>query len=251
MSDTVAAGDLGGVLGLPTRAMVALVGGGGKTTLAFALAQHDRPSTVVTTTTRMGIDQTGGLPVIDLSVGTFPERITAPTLVRARCRERKAVGVDPAWCNDLWSATVCDRIIVEADGSRHRPFKAPADHEPVIPSASTHVLSVIGADALGRVIADNCFRPLRVAAVAGVSPWQRLSPEIAAHVLLSPRAGGRNVPAHALRHVVITKVPDRTAEPEQRRLVDELAAHLHDHIPVTLVQWHPPAVMAGAPQRDR
>lgn len=251
MTYTVPAADLGGELGLPARAMVALVGGGGKTTLAFALAQRSSPSTVVTTTTRMGIDQTGGLPVIDLSLGELPAHITVPTLVRSTCRTRKAIGVEPEWCNDVWSTPVCDRIIVEADGARHRPFKAPADHEPVIPSASTHVLSVIGADALGRVIADNCFRPLRVAAVAGVSPWQRLSPEIAATVLLSPRAGGRHVPTNAVRHVVITKVPDRTAEPEQRRLVDELAAHLHDHIPVTLVQWHPPAAMAGAPQRDR
>ena len=77
------------------------------------------------------------------------------------------------------------------------------------------------------------------------SGFSRNASPIAAHL------EERGLGLEDVRHVVITKVPDRTAEPEQRRLVDELAAHLCDHIPVALVQWHPPAVMAGAPQRER
>ena len=48
---------------------------------------------------------------------------------------------------DAWFEHV-DHVIIEADGSRRRPFKAPADYEPVVPSTTTTMVSVIGADAL-------------------------------------------------------------------------------------------------------
>src|SRR5262245_60789015 len=48
-----------------------------------------------------------------------------------------------AWCPD-----VC--LLNEADGSRMRPFKAPADHEPVIPTETTLVLPLVGADVSGK-----------------------------------------------------------------------------------------------------
>ena len=43
-----------------------------------------------------------------------------------------------------------DFILNEADGSRMRPFKAPADHEPVVPECTTILVPVAGVDALGR-----------------------------------------------------------------------------------------------------
>lgn len=245
MTDTISADTLAGALDIRAGMLVALVGGGGKTTLGHQLVRSLGPSSVLTTTTRMGARQTGGLNVIDLSSDALPTRVHSPTMVHAGLRDGKARGVTPQWCDEQMAAGLCDALIVEADGARHRPFKAPADHEPVIPLSSDLVISVIGADALGRVIADNCFRPLRLAAVAGVSPWQRLSPAIAADVLCADRAGGRNVPPGARRHVVITKVPAPHVDSAQRHLVDELAARLMGRLEVTLVEWHEPAEMAG------
>ena len=56
------------------------------------------------------------------------------------------------------------------------------------------MISVIGADALGRVIADQCHRPLRVAAIAECEPYQRLTPASAAKVLLSQRGSLKELP---------------------------------------------------------
>ena len=203
------------------RSHIALVGGGGKTTLLHALGGQLRGRVVLTTTTKMGADQHDGRRVLldptDDEVVAAAD--TAPVVVWARVDGGKAIGVDPARCDTWFAAT--DHVVVEADGSRGRPFKAPNELEPVVPSTSTLMLAVVGADDLGRVIADQCHRPLRVAALAGCRPGQRLDPELAARVILHERGLTRTRPSGSELTIAITKVDDRTG-PLVDRLVDAL-----------------------------
>jgi probable selenium-dependent hydroxylase accessory protein YqeC len=211
------------------REHIAVVGGGGKTTTILHLAHRLDGRTITTTTTRMGHGQDGGLQLL---IAPGRERLAAsldigPVLVWGRRGDHKAIGVPPEVCDDWFAdGDLCDNVVVEADGARHHPFKAPGPLEPVIPTSATTVISVIGADALGRVIADRCHRPLRVAAVAGCSPYERLTPQRAARVLRSPDGSGRSVPDTARRIVLVTKVPDRTDDATTRDLVDELMDEL-------------------------
>jgi probable selenium-dependent hydroxylase accessory protein YqeC len=187
---------------------VAIVGGGGKTTLVFALADQLPGATVVTSTTKMGADQHRGLPVLmspdddELRAGAA----TSTVVAWDRVDGHKAIGVAPERC-DRWFGLV-DHVVVEADGSRQQPFKAPGVREPVVPVTATSVLSVIGANALGRVIADSCHRPLRVAALADCSPYERLTPAAAAAVLLHERGARRSNPPEARFAVVVNQVAD-------------------------------------------
>ena len=132
----------------------------------------------------------------------------------------KAVGVDPAAC-DRWF-DLADHLVVEADGSRQRPLTAPNPFEPVVPSRTTMLVACVGSAALGRVIADQCHRPLRVAAVAGCSPYERLTPERLARLLLSRRGLQKGRPAAARYAVVISNVTEMD-EPFVVELVDRLA----------------------------
>ena len=213
---------LASALGLGAREHVAIVGGGGKTTTMFALAGQLAGPTVVTTTTKMGHDQHRGLPVL-LGPPTDDELTTAlsnagdprfgPSLVVWRSIVgTKAVGVGPADC-DRWFTEVegVDHVLVEADGARRRPFKAPGALEPVVPDSATALIVVVGADALGRVIGDQCHRPLRVAALAGCRPFERLTPERAAAVLLHERGFAASVPPKARFAIVVTKVDEAVA----------------------------------------
>ncbi len=210
--------DVAAALGIRDRSHVALVGGGGKTTLLHALGDQLAGRIVLTTTTKMGAAEHFGRPVlldpsdVDLVAATS----SGPAIVWRRTDGDKAIGVEPARC-DAWFA-VADHVIVEADGSRGRPFKAPAADEPVIPSTATLVAHVIGVDALGRVIADQCHRPLRVAALAACRADQRLDPLLAARVILHERGVRRSVPAGSAFAIVITKIDESTAP-----LADELA----------------------------
>lgn len=213
--EPIALADLASAVEFGDRELVSLVGGGGKTTLLFTLARRSGPRAIVTTTTKMGRDQTGGLPVLDGptddQIGVALDEHRA-VLVRRRVAGTKVAGVDGPTC-DRWfdpaSGLAANHVLVEADGSRQLPFKAPRPLEPVIPARTTLLIACVGAGALGRVIADACHRPLRLAAVAGCSPYQRLTPERLAAVLASERGSRKNCPPQARYVVVINQVTDR------------------------------------------
>ena len=106
----------------------------------------------------------------------------------------------------------------------------------MIPSRASTVLAIIGADALDRVIEDQCFRPMRVAAVAGCSPYQRLTPERAARVLASADGSRRGVDPTVRFAVVITKVAASNAA-----LARETAAELAERgVPTIRILDAPP-----------
>ena len=143
---------LASALNLKQRELVALVGGGGKSTLLFQLARSLNRRTIVTTTTKMGERQTGMLDVIEAPF-TRPLELRSgmsPVFVRAGVKDGKSIGVRPSVC-DTWFSdhSLCDVVLVEADGAHHRPFKAPANFEPVLPDQTTTVLAVIGAESGG------------------------------------------------------------------------------------------------------
>ncbi len=213
-------------LGLGAHEHVAIVGGGGKTTVMHTLGRQLPGARVLTCTTKMGHDQTGGLPtLLGPSDGELVDAATTGPVVAWKAIDgQKAIGVDPETC-DRWFDLV-DHVIIEADGSRRRPFKAPADYEPVVPSTTTMMVSVIGADALGRVIADQCHRPMRVAALADCTPYERLSPEAAATVILHERGARKERPPGARFAVVISKVDHKSAG-----FVDQLHQALLDAEP--------------------
>ncbi len=194
-------------LGITPPAVVALVGGGGKTTLMRALhAEGVRRgwAVVAGTTTKVAVEQAADLPGF-LHSGAVEDKLTgaADDVVRA-------------------AATMHDLVVVEADGSRSKVVKAPARHEPVVPTCATQVIAVIGADALDRVIEDVAHRPMLVGAVCGCSPYGRLTVERAERLLTDPERGGaKGVPAGARFAVAITRIG-----PAQQRLADELAARL-------------------------
>jgi molybdenum cofactor cytidylyltransferase len=219
--------------GVKSPELIALVGAGGKTTLAFRLVDELRTAhqkVVLTTTTKMGADQTGGLPV----TAPDPVRVRAlldtdgACLVVASTDGHKAMGPPSEWVDHLYDQRMADVIVVEADGARQRRVKAPAPHEPLIPSRTTLVVAVMAADAINRVIEDVAHRPLRVAAAAGCSPYDHLTPARAARLLANPIGGRKGVPESARFIVAITKVTDfeRVGAGEVAALLAPVECHL-------------------------
>ncbi|HAQ05077.1 MAG: selenium cofactor biosynthesis protein YqeC [Acidimicrobiales bacterium] len=217
--------------------IVALVGGGGKSTLLRALGELHGRGTILTTTTKMGSDQTGEANLlISPSEKELADALggNAPVMIWDRVKGEKAFGVDPSlpkgW---LPEAT---RVIVEADGARRHPAKAPAPYEPVLPQGVTTVIAVIGADAIDRVIEDQCHRPLRVAAVVNCSPYERLTPKRAAILLLDSN-GSRKGLKNGMRFVIaITKV-----SPGNQNIVERLVQELQSfdsEVEISLVLSH-------------
>ena len=173
------------------RGITAVIGGGGKTTLLAVLAEELRQQgTVILCTstqiwppsqfeTRIEADSAAISELLQrkgvLCLGTPlpPGKLTAP---RQSFEELK---------------TLADYVLVEADGAKHRPLKAHAPHEPVIPSGSSQVICVVGADGFGHRISQVCHRPERYSALCGASESAAVTPELAARVLRAEGFGDR------------------------------------------------------------
>jgi molybdenum cofactor cytidylyltransferase len=211
-------------LGLRGDDVVALVGGGGKTTTMFRLARETVAGggrAITTTTTRIFAAQIALSPAHLAAAEATREGVEAALAAHGQVlvigpadpATGKADGVSLDLFRRLrsWAPGAC--ILNEADGSRMRPFKAPAEHEPVIPVSTTLVVLVVGADVLGKPLdADHVHRPERVGALGGTPLGALVTPALVARVLSHPEGGRKDVPAGARVIALINKVdslPDR------------------------------------------
>lgn len=196
--------------GLGERELVSFVGAGGKSTLMLGLGGDLADAgrrVVITTTTKMGTEQIQP-PVVDsvANVEANFGRRPGPLFLVRRDADSKVTGPAPAEINELFRESSVEYILVEADGAHGRSLKVPADFEPVIPTASTTVVPVVGIDAVGSSIASACHRPERVAELLGRPVTHHLEPADVARVITSARGGMKDVPAAAKVVVAVTKV---------------------------------------------
>ena len=200
-------------LDMARRRMVALVGAVGKTSTLYALARQaaDSGRTVVVTTTTH-ILRHPGLPLVEEPT---PERL------RAALAQHGVVTVGTVFRGDKLSGAgtpeelrrAADVVLVEADGAKRLPLKAPAEYEPVIPPCADAVAAVAGMDAVGQAVGVACHRPERVCALLGVGAEHVLTPEDAALLLASPQGGRKGVGEAMAFRCVLNKAdtPERAA----------------------------------------
>jgi molybdenum cofactor cytidylyltransferase len=223
VSDTTRTASLTRALGLERPpGVVAIVGGGGKSSLMFALAGALPGRTVMTTTTRIFAAQMDlALEVCTLADAGWRDRLDTfeeSLLVVGRVEGDRAVGVPRELPAELCRRDGIDQVVVEADGSRMRPVKAPAAHEPVIPDATGLLVAVAGIDALSGPIREVAHRPERVGAITGLDPEQTMTPDALARLLTAPEGGLKGAPPAARVAVLINKVESPAQRDAARRV---------------------------------
>lgn len=229
--------DLVRAMRLQSLPRLALVGAGGKTTALFQLARQfttgdtvivegvgavaePRPVLVTASThlarhqlaladNHMIMSRMEDLSSIEAQILPGINLVTGSQLSEERVR-----GLDPALLVGLLE--IADRksmpYLIEADGSRQHPVKAPADHEPPIPPFVDTVVVVLGASAIGKPLSGEwVHRPERFAVLAGIQPGEVITLDCVSRVLLDPVGGLKNIPVSARRLVLINQVdtPDR------------------------------------------
>lgn len=208
--------------------VVALVGGGGTSTAMFRLAREavERGGVAITTTTtKIYASQIAHAPASVPAAEASRERVTAALaahrhvlVIGPENRETKrADGVPLALFHDLRAWFPDAALINEADGSRMRPFKAPAAHEPVIPAETTLVVLVVGADALGQPLDDaHVHRAALVSALSGTPLGAPVTAETIARTLGHADGGRKGVPPGARVVALVNKV-DALPDPAPAR----------------------------------
>ena len=148
--------------------VVSLVGGGGKTTLLYAMASHCAQKgwrVLVSTTTHILRPENWLWAKTDAEIQELWAR-GSYAVVGSPAPKGKLTAPPEA---DLshWMAQA-DAVFLEADGAKHFPCKAPAEQEPVLLPQSDIVLAVAGLSALGHPLKECCFRLEQACMLLGV-----------------------------------------------------------------------------------
>jgi probable selenium-dependent hydroxylase accessory protein YqeC len=206
-------------LGLEPKDVVSLAGAGGKTTLMFRLAGElllSGKKVVTTTTTRILEPTSTDTP--SFFVHTNGDRIKEYlqrhlnqyrhiTVAGERLGAGKVKGISPGLIIDLWGLSICDYIIIEADGAAGRPVKAPREQEPVIPSNTTLVVAILGVDGVGMELDEkNVFQSERISRLTGIPLGGRITAESMATLMTHPEGIFKGAPASSRVVAFLNKV---------------------------------------------
>jgi len=215
--------------------VIAFVGAGGKTSALFRLAGELRAEgwrVVATTTTRVAMHEAQRAPLtIQITDGTTPATIRQALdqhgfvfLYSADdVADHKIIGLTPNLVSGLVDAVNSDVLLIEADGARRLPFKAPYDHEPVIPPDTSLVVPVAGVDALGQPLnEEHVYNAGRILARYGFPEGNPLIPPWMAVTIRDPQLGLRGVPDSARVIPLLNKVMANGYERLRARRVAQL-----------------------------
>lgn len=220
------------LLGLGDRELVALVGGGGKSTLLFRLGDELAAAgkrVVLTTTTKMGRYQISDLDNVCWSSDTQCAEAAlskpGPVMLLTDGDDHKVTGPPPEVVDQLYASSTADYIVVEADGSHGRPLKAPAAHEPVVPRAATTVVIMVGIDAVGQRV-DRAVHRVEVAyRFAGLDKGHLLTTEDCSEILSHPDGALRVCPRTSRVIVAVTKASSETDRASAAAIARQLENH--------------------------
>ena len=203
--------------GIQPASITSFVGGGGKTssmlTMGMELASMEQ-RVIMTTTTKIR-----------------PFSQTLPQGLRCIGRMDPQGKLRPVDAPDQLKAD-CDYLLIEADGSRGLPLKAPASHEPVITEQTGLVIAVVGMWSWGRPIYDVGHRVEQICHILQKSPEELVTEEDIVRLLLSEEGLRKGVAAR--RYAVILNQVDGPAEEEAAL---RMAAMLPEEIPCLITSY--------------
>jgi probable selenium-dependent hydroxylase accessory protein YqeC len=198
------------------KGITALIGGGGKTSTMYALAEYLKTKGSVIVCTSTHILQPEQYPYCP----NLCDPLKAGDVVSVGTRDDRKLCMPEQSFQEL--STLADFVLVEADGSRQLPLKAHAGHEPVIPPEANTVLAVIGVDGIDKPIEEAAHRPELFAKRCGASVHDTVTPAMIHTVLSSyPRCDG----------IIINKADDPDLINRAESLADLFS------IPVVITAW--------------
>ena len=222
-------------LGLSGKISVAVTGGGGKTTLLGVMGRAlaaGGAAVLLTTTTKVQrpfpvktdwfaeASELGKLKRLVL------ERWVPGTLgmvVGGPYGGHKWAGIPPEWIDELFVSVENGVILNEADGALRCPIKAPAAHEPVIPSTATHVFPLVGLTALGQPLdGTHAFRPELIARIAGIAIGEPITEAAIVRLMTNPEGLAKGAPERASIVPFLNQADDETGLVTGRWIAEEI-----------------------------
>lgn len=197
------------LFGLQPGSVTAIVGCGGKTGLLYLLASELRETAVlIGTTTRIWTPPPGVFERL-LRPGEDLRRENGVTLAFNGEENGKLLpfptdGLDRA-------RRFFDYVIIECDGSKNRPLKGWADHEPVLPDFTGVTVGVVSPKPAGAPLSEqNTHRIAEFCGITGAVPGETVTPAHIASMICHPR--GLMQKARGAKVLLINQVEDQASE---------------------------------------
>lgn len=218
-------------LGLKERETISFIGGGGKTSMMFRLAEEIpfQHNVIITTTTKIFLPPEryplvllGKEGEAEKELNRYLQMGLRPVVAAGVLKNNnKLSGILPGQVSLLQQ--YADYILVEADGSRGLSLKGHLESEPVIPGTATLIVVVVGADILGKTLEERyVHRPEVVTKLTGREIGTVIDAEFVVELIVHPEGLLRERPQNA-RIVMFINKTDLIREPDEAYRLGRLA----------------------------
>jgi molybdenum cofactor cytidylyltransferase len=248
-------------LRLSPSSTIAFVGAGGKTTALFQVAREVRDANagnntksgrpvIVTATTHLGVWQ---IPLADRhiiaetpsSIEAIEHNLSGVVLATGPIEGERTLPVNQhvlSWLHEFCGGHSLP-LLLEADGARQKPLKAPAEYEPVLPEFVKLVVQVVGLTGLGKPLGDEfVHRPEIFSHLSGIRLGETVTPEALVRVLSSPEGGLKNISETAQRVTLLNQADTPELQSLARKMVKPLLSVYDSVIIASLLERHIHAV---------
>ena len=229
---------------------LAVVGSGGKTTALFSIARDFSGVVLVSCSTHLSTDQASladrhfivrsvdDLSKILLNIGQGVILFTG-----APVAEQRLAGLpeDIFFQLHRYAKEQHVPLLIEADGSRGLPLKAPAEHEPAISAWADHVAVLCGMQGLYQPLeSQHVHRPERFSLLCGLPAGAEITPAAVACVATHPSGGLKRIPPLARRSLILNQADTEILQSAAKEIAQDVVRQYHEVVIATLNQPQKP-----------
>lgn len=219
-------------INLDEKELLAFIGGGGKTTTIFKLANELKnigKKILITTTTAIFYPNKGTFDKIYIDESddiisklSNIENNSITIIGRSISKENKLLGIKKEIIDEIYKEKVFDYILVEADGSKRKTIKCPDNHEPVIPQSTNKTVGVIGLDAIGlKINDDNVHRAELFKEITNSEINDIINEETIFKLITNNKGLFKGTPINSKRYILLNKMDNKKRE-ESARVIANL-----------------------------
>ena len=220
-----------------SSSIIAFTGAGGKTTAMFQLARElsAKAPVLVAASSHLGAWQVS-LADKHLIVTSFDDLKTLEselqgiTLITGEFEGNRTKPLDADGMNALHKFCTQHSVplLIEADGSRQKPLKAWAEHEPPVPPFVKQVVQVVGLSGIGKPLSNEVVhRPEIFSRLSGLQFGQSITAEAVSRVALQREGGQKNIPSQARKMILLNQADTPDMQSVAQRMTGDLLQSFH------------------------
>ncbi len=226
--------------------IITFIGAGGKTTALFLLAKElsKNSPVVVTASSHLGEWQIAFADkhlVVESfeALNDLESKLQGITLITGTLDGDRTKPLDEDSLNKLnqFCKGRSIPLLIEADGSRQKPLKAWAEHEPPIPPFVEHVVQVVGLTGLGKPLKEeNVHRAEIFSKLGELEIGTVIAPDALTRVLMHPDGGQKNIPMHARKTILLNQADTPELQAIAHGMAHGLLSSFHSVIVSSVAQ---------------